>query len=78
MLFRSGRIQPVHKSPVTDPRKTSKAGVLDLIRTDEGYRTVALPQPGRHPDSVLETVFENGELMRRCSLDQVRRQAEMG
>jgi len=75
---RNGRIEPVHKSPVTDPRKTSKAGVLDLIRTDEGYRTVVLPQPGRHPDSVLETVFENGELMRRCSLDQVRQQAERG
>ena len=75
---RAGRILPVHKSPITDTRKTSKAGVLDLIRTEEGYRTVVLPRPGRHRDSVLQTVYENGQLCRRQSLDAVRQRAAEG
>ncbi|MFY8147828.1 MAG: nicotinate phosphoribosyltransferase [Prochlorococcaceae cyanobacterium] len=75
---RSGRILPVHKSPITDPAKTSKAGVLDLIRTDGTYRTVVRPFPGVHPDSCLQTVYENGELLNRCSLDQVRERATLG
>ena len=73
---RSGRILPVQKSPITDPTKTSKAGVLDLIRSGGQYRTVVLPSPGRHPDSVLETIYENGELLHRSSLDDVRQRAE--
>ena len=75
---RAGRILPVHKSPITDTGKTSKAGVLDLIRTEEGYRTVVLPRPGRHRDSVLQTVYENGQLCRRQSLDAVRQRAAEG
>lgn len=75
---RSGRILPVHKSPITDTAKTSKAGVLDLIRCGEDYRTVVLPRPGRHHDSVLQTVYENGTLYRRESLDAVRQRAEQG
>jgi nicotinamide phosphoribosyltransferase len=75
---RSGRIQPVHKSPITDPGKTSKAGVLDLVRTGGTYRTVVRPQPGVYPDSCLQTVYENGELLNRTSLDQVRDRAALG
>jgi len=75
---RAGRIQPVHKSPITDPSKTSKAGVLDLILIDGRYRTVVREAPGIHPDSCLQTVFENGELLNRCSLDQVRERAAFG
>ena len=75
---RAGRILPVYKSPITDTGKTSKAGVLDLIRTEEGYRTVVLPRPGRHRDSVLQTVYENGQLCRRQSLDAVRQRAAEG
>jgi hypothetical protein len=75
---RSGRIQPVHKCPVTDPAKTSKAGVLDLIRDERGYRTVLLERPEPHPASCLQTVFENGALPRRCSLEEVRARAMQG
>ena len=50
---RSGRILPVHKSPVTDPAKTSKAGVLDLIRVDGSHRTVVRQTPAIYPDSCL-------------------------
>lgn len=75
---RAGRIQPVHKCPVTDPAKTSKAGVLDLIRDERGYRTVVLERPEPHPASCLQTVFENGALRRRCSLEEVRSRAMQG
>ncbi|CAK6689159.1 nicotinate phosphoribosyltransferase [Synechococcus sp. CBW1107] len=75
---RSGQILPVHKRPITDPAKTSKAGVLDLIHTGGTYRTIVRPLPGIHPDSCLQTVYENGELLNRCSLDQVRERAVLG
>jgi nicotinamide phosphoribosyltransferase len=75
---RAGRIHPVHKCPVTDPAKTSKAGILDLIRDERGYRTVVLQRPGPHPASCLRTVFENGTLRRRCSLEEVRSRAVQG
>ena len=76
---RGGRILPVRKCPSTDPAKASKAGVLDLIRHRDGrYDTVVREAPGPHPDSELETVFENGELLRRCSLEQVRKRAISG
>ena len=76
---RNGRILPVRKCPSTDPSKTSKAGVLDLIRHPDGrYDTVVRNAPGVHPDSALETVFENGELLRRCTLEQVRERALWG
>jgi len=75
---RAGRIRPVHKCPVTDPAKTSKAGVLDLIRDERGYRTVVLERPEPHPASCLQTVFENGALRRRCSLEEVRSRAMQG
>ncbi|MEB3264446.1 MAG: nicotinate phosphoribosyltransferase, partial [Synechococcus sp.] len=75
---RSGQIHPVRKCPATDPAKTSKAGVLDLIRSGGTYRTVVRPAPGEHPDSCLQTVYENGELLNRCTLDQVRERAALG
>lgn len=68
----------MRKHPVTDPAKCSKAGVLDLIRTGGTYRTVVRPDPGVHPDSCLQTVYENGELLNRCSLDQMRERAVRG
>lgn len=75
---RGGTIRPVHKRPVTDPAKTSKAGVLDLIQDDGVYRTVSRERPGPHPDSCLETVYENGRPGRRWSLEEVRERAGRG
>lgn len=75
---RGGAIQPVRKCPSTDPAKTSKAGVLDLIDAEGTYQTVVRPAPGSHPDSCLQTVYENGELRNRSSLDQVRERAVSG
>jgi nicotinamide phosphoribosyltransferase len=75
---RAGRLLPVHKNPATDPAKASKAGVLDLIHTGGSYRTVARPVSGVYPDSCFQTVYENGELLNSCSLDQIRERAGSG
>jgi len=75
---RRGRILPVHKAPRTDPRKTSKAGVLDLVHRDGHFRTVVRPAAGAYPDSCLQTVWENGTWRRRWSLEEVRAVALQG
>jgi nicotinamide phosphoribosyltransferase len=67
-----GRAVPVAKSPVTDTGKASKSGHLDLVMVDGRYQTV----PGPRPDSALVTVFENGEILRRWTFDEVRARAE--
>jgi nicotinamide phosphoribosyltransferase len=63
---------PVAKSPVTDAGKASKSGHLDLVLVEGRYRTV----PGPRQDSALVTVFENGEIRRRWTFDEVRARAE--
>jgi len=67
-----GRTVPIAKNPVTDGGKASRAGHLDLVLVEGRYQTV----PGPRPDSALVTVFENGELRRRWSFDEVRARAE--
>lgn len=72
-----GRSYGVGKSPVDDPVKLSKKGRLDVIRDERGIRTVELPpeeaQP--HPQSILHTVFENGEILKRYTFEEVRKNA---
>jgi nicotinamide phosphoribosyltransferase len=67
-----GRAVPVAKNPVTDAGKASKSGPLDLVMVEGRYRTV----PGPRQDSALVTVFENGEIQRRWTFDEVRARAE--
>ena len=62
----------VSKDPVTDHGKKSKAGRLDLIRTPEGYRTIALSGNTPGVESQLVTVFENGQVLREYTLDEIR------
>jgi nicotinamide phosphoribosyltransferase len=68
----------VRKCPVTDPSKASKAGVLDLIHSGGAYQTVVRPAPGEFADSCLQTVYENGRLLNRQSLEQIRERAITG
>lgn len=75
--------QDVFKAPVTDPAKTSKRGRLTLLlngRSGE-YLTTALREGEPLPAGwieALETVWENGELLRRHTLDEVRARALAG
>lgn len=64
----------VKKEPVTDPHKRSKAGKLDLVRRDGKWQTVPYVGIG----SELVTVFENGEIKKRWTFDEVRERARAG
>ena len=67
-----GEATPVFKDPATDPGKRSKSGRLDLIVDQVGYRTVVLEKQLQHVQSVLETVYENGKLLREFDLEEIR------
>ncbi|MFC4452609.1 nicotinate phosphoribosyltransferase [Deinococcus sonorensis] len=71
-----GQYQPIYKDPVTDPGKRSKDGVLDLVK--EGPRFVTRQYQDfdtAYPDSVLRTVYRDGELLVRDTLEDVRGRA---
>ncbi len=69
-----GERVPVFKDPITDPGKRSKAGRLSLVSRGGKLQTVA----GEQPDDLLIPVFKNGELLRSCNLDEVRKNADRG
>jgi nicotinamide phosphoribosyltransferase len=72
----NGDTYGVNKNPADDPGKASKKGRLDVIRGARGIQTVHLDdEASRHPDSILETVFENGEVVLEYSFDEVRSRA---
>lgn len=71
----------VYKDPITDHGKKSKKGVLDLIIDEEGkFQTVAISASigFKIPldNSALVTVFENGEVLVKYTLDEMRETAD--
>jgi nicotinamide phosphoribosyltransferase len=74
-----GVARDVFKRPVTDNGKRSKSGRFKLASTQGGesnaFRTVPESAPG---EDVLETVFENGEIVKRTTFEEVRRRACVG
>ena len=71
----NGQERTVFKSPITDHGKVSKAGRLDLIRSqeDDTYQTVVLKDGAKsHPWTAMQTVYENGEILIDDTLDNIR------
>lgn len=62
----------VQKDPITDPGKRSKKGLLDLVMTDDGYKTVPYAAIN---NSEMDVVFENGEITRYQKLHDIRNRA---
>lgn len=63
----------VFKDPITDPGKKSKAGRLDLL---PGYITTRLKEgQDHHPDSLLRTTFEDGDLLANDHIDDIKLRA---
>lgn len=66
----------VFKDPIDDPGKRSKTGRLDVIphASGEGYVTVSIhnPQMEHYPNSLMHTVFEDGESMNETTFDEIR------
>jgi len=66
----------VFKDPITDKGKISKRGVQALIKTDNGYESVRKDSLSDDADDLLETVWENGKLMRNQNLADIRERSE--
>lgn len=65
----------VFKAPATDPTKRSKSGRLDLVAgaAPGDYRTVTLGDDEMAaPGSVMQTVYENGVILKMSSFEAVR------
>lgn len=73
----NGIKRDVFKDPVTDPGKRSKAGRLDLIKDINGeFITIKLPDGAKHSEnSQLETIFENGRILKEYTLQEIRTRA---
>ena len=82
-----GRWIDVYKDPVTDKGKQSKRGRMTLLRHREygSYKTVPVPADAASLaevdkpagfDDAMETVWENGRLLRDWTFDHVRANAD--
>lgn len=73
----SGEEVDVFKEPKTDPSKASLKGRVTLVRSDT-YEALDLGRNECLPPGfteVLETVFENGEVLRMHSFEEIRQRA---
>jgi len=72
-----GEPRQIEKRPITDTGKTSKRGLLHVQKyhTDLGtsYRTWDQVLDSQEEEGELQTVYENGDILRTCNLDEVRR-----
>ncbi|KXZ67471.1 putative nicotinate phosphoribosyltransferase [Acinetobacter venetianus] len=61
------------KDPVTDSGvKKSAKGLLRVEQTENGFELFDQQSFKQEKMGALQTVFENGQLLRECSLDQIR------
>lgn len=73
----SGEIRDVWKETVTDTSKASKRGRLILLKTDNTYKTIRLEDSGWNSQlDELKVVFENGEIKKEYTFDEVRANAQ--
>lgn len=66
-----GKSTRVFKDPITDSGKRSKAGRLSLVQREGRLVTVE----GEQPDDLLKPVYENGEILKRFTFEEVRKNA---
>merc|ERR1712087_622291 len=66
-----GKPRNVFKDPITDKGKQSKKGQLKLVKQGDTYVTLTEGE-GSAADDVLVTVFENGELTKEWTCDEIR------
>lgn len=69
-----GKQKDVWKNPVGVPLKKSKSGELKLIKENNTFHTVKLNEEG---ENLLQTVYLNGKLMRKDTLVNIRKRAEV-
>jgi len=69
-----GKWLDVYKDPITakDYSKKSKAGRLALIPDGDTVKTVKVEGEKDHPEDLLLTVFEDGELKKEYTFEEIR------
>jgi nicotinamide phosphoribosyltransferase len=79
-----GQWREVYKDPVGDAAKRSKRGQLAVLSHDDNnaalpnFTTVQKTAGEAVAGDLLLPVYENGKLLRNCTLDQVRSRAAQG
>ena len=77
-IDRNGTWHNVYKNPKTDPSKASKGGRFNLVHNGKDFATVevlegeSLPASPAFGSNALETVLEDGMLLRDQTLAEVR------
>ena len=71
-------VRDVFKRPVTDGGKKSKAGRLKLIRGGDGQLQTVRESEMLGQPNLLQTVFENGDVLRSDSFTEIRVRAAEG
>ena len=72
-MIRNGVEINVQKDPITAPGKKSKSGRLKLVKTNTGYTTLSSnDEEFEDAKDELVTVFENGKLLVKYTLDEIR------
>jgi nicotinamide phosphoribosyltransferase len=71
----NGEPQEIEKDPVTDPGKKSRKGLLRLDRNDAGeWYTTDCVSPEQESGGELIPVFRDGQILRRYTLNEIRKQ----
>ena len=79
-VVESGVRSPIRKDPVTDQGKVSKAGRLALVRNEDqpnATRSILESDLVDPSDNLLETVYQNGELLIDIDFASVRSRAAL-
>lgn len=72
----NGEWSDVFKDPITDPGKSSKRGLLTLVKEDGEYKTVRLDDSWKEDRiNVMNMTYSNGKLYNEQSFDEIRARA---
>jgi nicotinamide phosphoribosyltransferase len=73
VILRDGTTRPIYKAPKTDSGlKKSLKGFLSITKDDGGFSVIERDTPEPVAGVCLEKVWENGEILRTQSFDEIR------
>lgn len=68
----NGEPREIEKDPVTDHKKKSLKGLLCLVKENNKYKTLDQCTAAQEADSLLQTVYKDGKLIKETSLEEIR------
>ena len=69
----NGEARQIFKDPLTDKgEKKSAKGLIRVERSNDGFTMFDQQTRDQENQGVLETVFEDGKLVKETNLDQIR------